>query len=168
MKKQNYTQIVVDVETDGPCPGLYSMICFGAVIVDETLDKKFYGQLKPISDVWIPDALRVSGFTREQCLEFPDPQLTMQQFGEWISTHCNGRPIFWSDNNGFDFAFINYYFHRFLGNNPFGWTSQNLNSFYKGLRKNRHASFKHLRKTKHDHNPVNDATGIAEALLEIF
>jgi hypothetical protein len=27
------------------------------------------------------------------------------------------------------------------------------------------ASWKHLRKTKHDHNPVNDAIGNAEAIL---
>ena len=37
--------IVVDIEADGPIPGDYSMICFGAVIVDENLDKTFNGQL---------------------------------------------------------------------------------------------------------------------------
>ncbi len=39
--------IMVDVETDGPIPGDYSMISFGAVLVDEQLNKTFYGQLKP-------------------------------------------------------------------------------------------------------------------------
>jgi hypothetical protein len=29
------------------------------------------------------------------------------------------------------------------------------------------SSWKHLRKTIHDHNPVNDAIGNAEALLEM-
>jgi hypothetical protein len=29
------------------------------------------------------------------------------------------------------------------------------------------AKWKHLRKTAHDHNPVNDALGNAEALLEM-
>ena len=28
-------------------------------------------------------------------------------------------------------------------------------------------NFKHLRKTDHDHNPVNDAIGNAEALLHV-
>lgn len=38
--------IMVDVESDGPIPGDYSMISFGAVVVDETLDKTFYGRLQ--------------------------------------------------------------------------------------------------------------------------
>ena len=33
--------IVVDVEADGPIPHIYSMVCFGAVVVDEKLDKTF-------------------------------------------------------------------------------------------------------------------------------
>ena len=41
--------IIVDIEADGPIPGDYSMICFGAVIVNEKLDKSFYGKLKPVS-----------------------------------------------------------------------------------------------------------------------
>ena len=48
------TYVMVDVETDGPIPADYSMICFGAVIVDEALDKRFYGQLQPVSENWIP------------------------------------------------------------------------------------------------------------------
>jgi len=38
--------ISVDIEADGPIPGDYSMISFGAVIVNENLDKSFYGKLK--------------------------------------------------------------------------------------------------------------------------
>ena len=57
--------IMVDIESDGPIPGDYSMVSFGAVIVEEGLEKTFYGQLKPISEKWIPEALQVSGFSRE-------------------------------------------------------------------------------------------------------
>ena len=49
--------IMVDVEADGPIPGDYSMVCFGAVVVEPSLGKTFYGRLKPISDQWIPEAL---------------------------------------------------------------------------------------------------------------
>ena len=41
------TYIMVDVETDGPIPADFSMVCFGAVIVDDTLNKTFYGQTSP-------------------------------------------------------------------------------------------------------------------------
>jgi hypothetical protein len=77
--------IMVDIESDGPIPGDYSMISFGAVVVDEKLDKTFYGKLKPVSDKFIPEALAVSGHTREQTLKFAEPQKVMCDFSEWIS-----------------------------------------------------------------------------------
>jgi len=40
--------IMIDVESDGPIPGDYSMISFGAVLVNESLDTSFYGTLRPI------------------------------------------------------------------------------------------------------------------------
>jgi len=157
--------IMVDIESDGPIPGDYSMISFGAVLVDEQLDKTFYGRLKPISDKFIPEALAVSGHTREETLSFDDPALVMNAFKKWIESVCQGRPIFISDNNGFDFMFICWYFHHFTGANPFGHSSQNLGSIFKGIEKDMFKSFKHLRKTKHTHHPVDDAKGNAEALL---
>jgi hypothetical protein len=51
------TYIMVDVESDGPIPGDYSMISFGAIVVEPSLVRTFYGRLKPISDKWIPEAL---------------------------------------------------------------------------------------------------------------
>jgi hypothetical protein len=73
--------------------------------------------------------------------------------------------MFVSDNNGFDWQFINWYFHHFTGSNPFGFSSTNLGSLYKGLVGDMTKNFKHLRKTRHTHHPVDDAKGNAEALL---
>ncbi|MCS3801592.1 3'-5' exoribonuclease domain-containing protein [Niastella sp. OAS944] len=157
--------IMVDIESDGPIPGDYSMVSFGAVIVDEQLDKTFYGRLKPISHQYLPDALAVSGHSREDVLTFDEPQVVMTEFEAWITTNSKDRPIFISDNNGFDWMFICWYFHHFIGRNPFGFSSQNLGSLYKGLQKDLFKNFKHLRKTKHSHHPVDDAKGNAEALL---
>ncbi len=159
--------IMVDIESDGPIPGDYSMISFGAVVVDESLDKTFYGKLKPISENWIPDALKVSGHSREETLEFEDPKKVMEDFADWLSKNSNGKPLFYSDNNGFDWQFVNWYFHHFTGDNPFGFSSTNLGSLYKGMVKDMFQNFKHLRKTKHTHNPVDDALGNAEALLHL-
>ena len=157
--------IMVDIESDGPIPGDYSMISFGAVIVDEKLDKTFYGQLKPISEKWIPQALAVSGHSRAETLEFGNPKEVMLNFANWIKSNTKGQAIFISDNNGFDWMFICWYFHHFIDKNPFGHSSQNLGSLYKGLVKDTFKNFKHLRKTKHTHHPVDDAKGNAEALL---
>ena len=159
--------VMVDVEADGPIPGDYSMICFGAVIVEPALSRTFYGRLKPISDAFIPEALAISGFSRDECLAFDDPQDVMKQFADWLAANGKGRLLFVSDNNGFDWQFINWYFHHFLGKNQFGHSSTNLGSLYKGVVRDMFVNFKHLRKTKHTHHPVDDARGNAEALLEI-
>ena len=163
---------MTDVESDGPIPGDYSMISFGAVLVEplqyklnpNMKHKSFYGKLKPISDKWVPEALAVSGHSREETLEFDDPTKVMKDFSDWLTLVCKGdRPVFIADNNGFDWQFINWYFHHFIGSNPFGYSSQNLGSIYKGLVKTNKRNFKKLRKTKHSHNPVYDALGNVEA-----
>jgi len=158
---------MIDVESDGPIPGDYSMLSFGAVLVNNDLNKIFYGKLKPISDNWQQSALNVNGLTREQVMDFDNPKDVMISFSKWIKETSKGRPQFVSDNNGFDWQFINWYFHHFVGHNPFGYSSINLGSLYKGMVKNCHKNFKHLRKTEHDHNPVNDAIGNAEALIHM-
>ncbi|MEJ8841530.1 3'-5' exoribonuclease [Lacibacter sp. H375] len=160
--------IVVDVESDGPIPNKYSMICFGAVVVEPTLTKTFYGKVKPISTQWIPEALAVSSISREQHEQFDEPKETMERFSEWLSVNSDGRPIFISDNLAFDWQWINYYFHFFTGKNPFGFSGRRIGDLYCGMKMDTgvNSEWKKLfRKTVHDHNPVNDAKGNAEALL---
>ncbi len=159
--------VMVDVESDGPCPGKHSMVCFGAVVVRPGLKDTFYGRTRPVSDLWIPEALAISGISREEHETFPEPQVAMREFDEWLKQVSKGRPRLVSDNNGFDYQWINWYFHTFLDHSPFGHSSANLGSLYKGLVKDDFTNFKHLRQTVHDHNPVNDAIGNAEALLHM-
>ena len=158
---------MVDIESDGPIPGDYSMVCFGAVVVEPGLQKIFYGKTKPISEKWIPEALAISGFSREEMEQFDDPQTVMESFGVWVKENSKGQAQFVSDNNGFDWQFINWYFHHFTGKNPFGFSSTNLGSLYKGVVRDVFKNFKHLRETKHTHNPVDDAKGNAEAMLKM-
>ncbi len=160
--------VMIDVESDGPVPGLFSMISFGAVIVDEQLDKTFYAEMRPISDQYQIDALKVSGFSRQETLKFGDPENTMLSFDSWIyRNNLSQNCVFISDNNGFDWGFFNYYCWKYLGYNPFGFSSRNLNDLYKGLNRDMFASFKHLRTVKHTHNALDDAMGNAGALIKI-
>ncbi len=160
--------IVVDVESDGPVPHMYSMVCFGAVVVEPSLSKTFYGQTRPVSKSWLPEALAVSGITREQHEGFEDCGLVMRAFEQWLSENSKGRPIFISDNPAFDWQWINWYFYMCLGKNPFGFSARRIGDLYCGMKMDTglNSEWKRLlRKTKHDHNPVNDAKGNAEALL---
>ncbi len=159
--------IVCDVEADGQIPYKYSMVCFGAIIVEPTLSKTFYGKTRPTSDLWIPSSLAISGFSREQHETFDDPTEVMKRFDEWIKANSIGHPIFISDNPCFDWSFINYYFHTYLDKNPFGFSGRRIGDMYAGLVKDTRAKWKHLRITEHTHDPVMDAKGNAEVLLHM-
>lgn len=164
------TYFSVDVETDGPAPGLFSMVSFGAVVVREPLDEAptFKAVLVPISDMWLAEALAISGYERDELFRCGElPSTAMKRFDSWVCDNSDSRPMFVSDNNGFDWQFINWYFHKFVGANPFGYSSTNLGSLYKGFVKDTFKNFKHLRKTAHTHDPVMDAMGNAESLVEL-
>lgn len=162
-------KIMVDVESDGPIQGYHSMISFGAVVVEEGLKKTFYAELQPIGDNYIPEALAVSGFSREEVMKFKKPEIVMKEFLNWLNeiNPTKDRLSFYSDNNGYDFPWINWYTHTYLGENPFGHSSNNLRNIYNGLKKDMKQSFKYLRDTKHTHNALDDAIGNAEAMLKI-
>ena len=159
--------IMMDVEADGPAPGLYSMASFGAVVVREGLKDTFYSEiLRPLEGAsHIPEAIAVSNITRAQMMKGADPAQRMAEFVKWLNSVSDGKPMFVSDNNGFDWQYINWYLWKFTGDNPFGHSSTNLGSLFKGMEKTMFKNFKHLRKTAHTHNPVDDAVGNAEALI---
>lgn len=164
---------VVDIEADGPAPGIYNMVCFGIVKVQADLKNTptFYGKTAPIfSNIYIPEALAVSGISREEHCNFPYYQVTMREMKRWIEENNEkGRPIFLSDNPAWDFQWINYYCVASGFDNPFGHSGRRIGDFYAGILKNwsKQSEWKKFRVTKHTHNPVDDAMGNAEALLRI-
>jgi len=163
--------IVLDVESDGPAPGLYSMVSFGAVIVEPSLTRTFRGETFPISEKWIPEALAISGVTREQHLTFPDPRETMGRFYNWLEAQREALGIdrftMISDNPSYDHAFINWYGWKYLDLALLGHSGRRLNDLFAGSQNNAGATqgWKKFRKTKHTHDPLDDAMGMAEALL---
>lgn len=162
---------VVDVESDNKSPASGSMVCFGAVRVDEKLSKTFYGMTRPITDKWNPEALAISGFSRKEHEDFDNPKRVMLEFSKWVNEHnIDDRPTFLSDNNGFDWMWICYYFDLYGIDNPFGYSSRRIGDIYCGLTRNlrNNRRWKRLRKTRHNHNPVNDAVGNAEAFLTFW
>lgn len=153
--------IFVDVEADGPCPGekLFSMVCFGAIIVtEEGLGETFYGKTAPISNKFFPDSLAISGFTREQHERFPNPAVVMQEFDNWVREYGGKNPKFITDNLAFDWCFINYYLHTYVGDNIFGYSGRRLSDIICGMESNMRAKWKHKKSKIGIHDPVFDAT----------
>lgn len=88
----------------------------------------------------------------------------------WILEKSVGRPVFVSDNPAFDWQWLAAEFARAGLDNPFGHSGRRISDFWAGLHRNFRTtqSWKALRRTPHDHNPVNDALGNAEALWTIL
>lgn len=163
------THIVVDVETNGPIQGVHSMYEVGAVALSEdgVIEQGFHGLLHPISLDYVAEAQAVGAYTFEQTLDFPAPTLTMVEFAKWVGKF-SGPHVLWSDNNGYDAPWVNWYFHFFLGRNPFGYSSRRISDLYCGAKGSTQAGWKHLRDTPHTHNAEDDARGNAEALYKIL
>ena len=135
--------IFVDCEGHGPAPTLNDETLFEFGAVDYKSKQSFHGQ----------------GATKE----------TFEKFSRWLNQFPS-RLIFVSDNPAYDWQFINYYFHKFLGRNPFGYSARRISDFYAGMKGDFFDSqnWKKWRITKHDHNPVHDALGNIEAFEKIL
>lgn len=136
-KKQgnNEIYISVDVEAAGPNPSDYSLLSIGACLVSEP-DQAFYVELKPVNERARPEAMAVCDLSLTTLAErgLP-PAEAMSRFAAWVNAEVpNGQhPVFVGFNAPFDWMFINDYFHRFLGHNPFGYAALDLKAFYMGM-----------------------------------
>jgi len=95
----------------------------------------------------------------------------MADFSKWISENIKAeKKMFITDNLAFDWQWMNFYFHRFVNHNPFGHSGRRIGDIYSGYKMNlfKSSEWKKWRKAKHDHNPVNDALGNAQATLEFI
>lgn len=126
--------ISVDIETSGPIPGAYSMLALGACVVGAA-DRSFYSELRPLSLSAVEDAMRVIGRPLSEFADKGrDPVIVMRDFREWIARIAGASsPIFVGFNATFDWAFVNWYFHTYLGENPFGVAGADIKSYYMGL-----------------------------------
>lgn len=135
MEVRNEVFISVDVETSGPIPGEYSLLSVGACLVD-ALGTSFERTLKPLNRNADPEALAVTGFSLEELEQNgAEPRQVMAEFDAWVKAACieGDVPVFVGLNAPFDWSFVNYYFHRFHGENPFGFTALDIKAYYMGV-----------------------------------
>lgn len=134
MRNESECFISVDVETAGPIPGEFSMLSIGACVVSAPV-QGFECELKPINSNSVPEALEVTGMSLETLSKTGlEPPRAMAQFAEWISAVVGSeqKPVFVGLNAPFDWSFINFYFLKFHGENPFGFTALDIKALYMG------------------------------------
>jgi DNA polymerase III epsilon subunit-like protein len=181
--------ISADVETDGPMPGIYSLLSFGFAVVGrydgerfERLDPRehsLYRELRPISDEFDPEALAVNGLQRERLMdEGMEPAEAMSQAAAWVRELSDGhRPVLVAYPVAFDWAFLYWYFERFAPEgSPFGHSScLDIRTQYQALagtvfdRSGKSAMPAFLQpKTPHTHDALDDAVEQGELFANLM
>lgn len=127
--------ISVDIETAGAVPGLYAMLSIGACTLGEPR-QTFYAELRPDKSLADPQAMNVHGLDLEN-LERTGlpPRDALVKFANWLTAiiPAGSRPLFVAFNAPFDWSFVNEYFIRYLGHNPFGHSAIDIKAVYLGL-----------------------------------
>jgi hypothetical protein len=124
-----------DVETDGPIPGPYSILSF-AIVFAGTYDgsvfrrpfdyqRAIYKELRPISDNFQTEALRVNGLDRDRLLTLgASPISAMSDTAEWIrATAGTASPVLVAYPLSFDWTWLYWYFVKFSASgSPFDYS----------------------------------------------
>jgi hypothetical protein len=164
----------IDVEASGPCPLHGDMISFAAVVVEDALDRSFHsGNMRPECEHYLPEAYAAIGMTREQHLAAPRSiRDGILRFADWLESLQEPKRhyLMLSDNPGFDFQWMNFELMNHIGEQVLGHSARRIGDVWSGLRKRPHEtlSWRRFRLTPHDHDPLNDAMGNAEAWLEMW
>lgn len=126
--------VSVDVEAAGPIPGEYSLLSLGACLVRD-VQQTFYAELQPISMRSVPEAIAIAGLSLQTLTEAGQPpEAAMRAFAEWLDRVCKGAiPVFVGFNAGFDWSFVNWYFLRYSGANPFGIGGIDIKAYFMGM-----------------------------------
>jgi DNA polymerase III epsilon subunit-like protein len=135
--------VSIDIETDGPAPGLNSMLALGAAAfpADGSKEQGWYCTLTPLEgavqnpdtmDWWKQPSQRAAW--KEVTAEPTDADFAIIRFVEWLEEDLRGFKLIavgWPI--AFDFAFVNYYCHKFTGRNPLGFAGLDIRSYANGL-----------------------------------
>jgi hypothetical protein len=179
-----------DVETDGPIPGPFSILSLALVYAgrfdgrqfirpDDYRAASFYCELKPISDQFQVEALRVNGLDRARlCVEGQAPDAAMLEAGRWIRQVAGSdNPVLVAYPLSFDWTWLYWYFVRFSSEgSPFNHSrcfdiktafAVKASVPISAAGRSRLLSYFHMER-HHTHNALEDAMEQAEIFASIF
>ena len=127
--------IVVDVETSGPTPGQYALLSIGACTISDPR-QTFYIELQPDVEGVLEEAMQINKFSLDDLRKTGlPPREALAQFSDWIYGVLpeNRKAVFTAFNAPFDWMFVNHYFYKYLGINPFGHKALDIKAYYMGV-----------------------------------
>jgi hypothetical protein len=133
------TYVSIDVEADGPAPGLYSMLSLGAAAFGQEGAEcgRWEMNLRPLRDAGQhPETMQWWQSHQDAYLlataDQRDPAEAMTAFVAWVEG-LPGQPLAVGWPVAFDFGFVNWYCYRFVGRNPLGYDALDIRSLAMGL-----------------------------------
>jgi len=131
--------VSVDIEADGPAPGLNSMLALGAVAFTAGgfQLRSWYATLEPLPGAHQDKGTMAWWKTQPEAwaevTACPiQPEHAIPDFVAWCE-QLPGKPVAVGWPIAFDFAFINYYCWQFCGRNPLGFGGLDIRSYANGL-----------------------------------
>lgn len=125
----------IDIETNGLCPGINSMLSLGAVAFNPytgEMPTLFQMNLLPLSDT-IEDVDTMNWWKqfpeayKQATTDAGDPKQIIESFVFWVNASSEGKKkvaCYWKPE--FDGAFVRYYLFRFTGQHIFGRSGSGL------------------------------------------
>jgi len=167
----------IDIETAGPNPTQYSLLTIGACTINEPMSS-FYVELQPVNEKITAQSYAIHHLDIQRLAERGRPPAeAMAEFEAWIKEELpeDAKAVFVAFNAPFDWMFVNDYFHRFLGRNPFGHSALDIKSFYMGLNgvswshtSMKYISSQYLNNREITHHALRDAIDQAEIFQKML
>ena len=175
--------VSIDIEADGPVPGLHSMLSLGAAAFtsDGRLLDTFSVNLEPLPEASEdPRTMRwwaSQGAAWEACHIDPRPPAeAMSEFHAWLVRHFEavGLPVMVAFPAAYDTMWVQWYLHRFVGQSAFRRRAIDIKTLAMvamgaGYRATARSMMpRHWRpRTPHTHVAVDDAIEQGELFLAI-
>jgi hypothetical protein len=170
MKDKPEIYVSTDVESDGPIPGVNSMLSFGsaAYLADKTLVCTFTANLVTLPEAFADAGTMAWWKTQPEawaaCRENPqDPAVVMPRYVAWLKA-LPGKPVFVGYPAAYDFMFVYWYLMRFAGESPFSHSALDIKTFAMAMLKadyrnstKRNMPKRWFDKLPHTHRALDDA-----------
>lgn len=169
--------ISVDIEAAGPNPSEYSLLTIGACTLADP-PETFYVELQPVNNKLTQESFAIHRLDMKRLSERGvPPEEAMTSFVAWLKsvTPEGGKPVFVAFNAPYDWMFINDYFYRYLGHNPFGHTAVDIKAYYMGMNHvpweettMKHLGPRYLGSREITHHALRDAIDQAEIFRKML
>jgi hypothetical protein len=162
--------VSTDVETDGPIPGVHSMLSFAsaAYLADKTLVGTFSANLETLPGASPhPETMRWWETQPEAwaaCRQsLRSPEEVLREYSTWLKG-LPGKPVFVGYPVVFDYMFVQWYLHKFTGGSPFSFSALDIKTYAMVLlKKEYHETVKAVMPRRwfdglpHTHRALDDA-----------